>query len=83
VNVFVFTHACDAVNAAENRKLPDVDASQPLMCVRVSVVDTFVHTPDIDDIAFDPADAADHVTVLRDVSPAAAAVAPAEPGSAV
>ena len=31
VNVFVFTHACDAVSAAEALKVPAVDADHRLM----------------------------------------------------
>lgn len=82
-NVLPDAHACEAVSAAENRKLPAVVESQQEMCDRVSDVPPFVQEPDMDDIAFEPAEAALHVTDLRVVSPAAAAVVPAEPGSAV
>jgi hypothetical protein len=73
----------DAVSAAEFRNVPAVFASHTLMCVTTS---PFVPAHDahdgVLDIAIDPADAAENdaeglvVTEL-------AAVAPAEPGSAV
>jgi hypothetical protein len=82
-NVLAEAHACEAVSVAENRKLPAVVESQQEMWDRVSDVPPFVHEPDIDDIASEPADAVPHVTVFRVVSPTAAAVVPAAPGSAV
>jgi hypothetical protein len=83
VNVFVFTHACELESAAEPWKVPEETSDHRLTWVRVSVVETFVHGPAVPVIAFDPAEAEAIVACLRDVSPAAAAVAPAEPGSAV
>lgn len=83
VKVFVFTHACEEVRAADALNVPAVDAVQIEMCVSVSVVDTFVQGPAVPVIAFDPPDAEAIVAAFRDVSPAAAAVVPAEPGSAV
>ena len=58
VNVFVDTHACDADNAAEPLNVPAVEADQIEMCVSVSEVPPLVQFDAIDDIAFDPADAA-------------------------
>jgi hypothetical protein len=46
-------------------------------------VPPFVHDGFVPDMAFEPADAAAHGTVTLVVEPAAAAVAPAAPGSAV
>jgi hypothetical protein len=83
LNVFVETHACDADSAAEPLKVPAVEADQIEMCVRVSEVPPLVHDDAIDDIALEPPDAAAMVACTRVVEPAAAAVAPAEPGSAV
>lgn len=83
VNVFVLTQAWDAVRAADHRKLPAVDASHTLMCVKVSDVPPFVHTGlvPVNAMALDAA--AENVATTRVVDPTAAAVAPAEPGSAV
>jgi hypothetical protein len=82
-NVFVETHAWDADSAAEPLNVPAAAADQIEMWVSVSEVPPFVHEDAIDDIAFDPPDAAAIVACTRVVDPAAAAVAPAEPGSAV
>src|SRR5207342_1204388 len=79
--VFVLAHAWLEVRAAEARKLPEDVASHMEICDRVSELPPFVQPADIEDMAFEPADAADHVTVLRVVSPAAAFDAPADPGS--
>jgi hypothetical protein len=83
VNVFPFTHACDAVNAALYRKFPAVDASHTEMWVNVSDVPPFVHTGAVPDMAIAPELAADCVTATRVADPTAAAVAPDAPGSAV
>jgi hypothetical protein len=83
VNVFVFTHACDAVSAADPLNVPAVDADHKVMWDSVSVVETLVQGPAVPVMAFDPADAAAIVACFLVVSPAAAAVAPAAPGSAV
>jgi hypothetical protein len=83
VKVLVFTHACDADSTADPWNVPEDTSDQRLMCEIVSVVDTFVHGPAVPVIAFDPTDAEAIVACLRVVSPAAAAVAPAAPGSAV
>jgi hypothetical protein len=83
VNVFVEAHACDADNAADALNVPAVDADHNEMCVNVSDVPPFVHGPTDAEAAFDPPEADAIVACLRDVSPAAAAVAPAAPGSAV
>src|SRR5215216_6206284 len=82
-NVFPDAHAWVEPKAAENRKLPAVEASQPEMWDSVSEVPPLVHDDAIDVIALEPDAAAAHVTCLRVVSPTAAAVAPAAPGSAV
>src|SRR5690348_702226 len=82
-NVLVDTHACDADRAAEPLNVPALEADHRLMWVRVSDVPPLVHEDAIDVIAFDPADAAAIVACTRVVDPAAAAVAPAAPGSAV
>jgi hypothetical protein len=82
-NVFVLAHAWVVPRAAESKKLPAVVESQNDTCDRVSDVPPLVHEPDIDDIDTDPAAGAANVTVLRVVSPAAAALVPADPGSAV
>jgi hypothetical protein len=63
--------------------VPEETSDHRLMWVRVSVVETFVHGPAVPVIAFDPAEAEAIVACFLVVSPAAAAVAPAEPGSAV
>lgn len=76
-------HAFDAASAAEALKVPAVEADLMEMCEIVSEVPPFVHEPDIDVMALDPADANAIVACLRVVSPAAAAVVPAEPGSPV
>jgi hypothetical protein len=76
-------HAFDADSAALALNVPAVLAVQREMCEMVSDVPPFVQDPDIEDIALDPADADAIVACFRVVSPAAAAVVPAEPGSAV
>lgn len=76
-------HALDAGNAADPLKVPADDADQSEMCETVSLVPPFVQEPDMDDMALDPAEADAIVACLRVVSPAAAAVAPDAPGSAV
>jgi hypothetical protein len=53
------------------------------MWVSVSVVETLVHGPAVPVIAFEPPEAAAIVACFLVVSPAAAAVVPAAPGSAV
>jgi hypothetical protein len=73
----------DAVSANEYRKLPADDASHTEIWVMVSDVPPFVHDGFVPDMALEPADAAAHGIVTRVTEPAAAAVAPAEPGSAV
>jgi hypothetical protein len=83
VNVFVETHAWEAVSAADPWKVPADEAVHREMWVRVSEVPPLVHVDAIDVIAFDPPDAAAIVAWTRVVDPAAAAVAPAAPGSAV
>jgi hypothetical protein len=84
VNVFVEAHACDADNAAEALNVPAVDADHKEMCVNVSDVPPFVHGPTEPVDALEPAVVVDAmVACLREVSPAAAAVAPEAPGSAV
>jgi hypothetical protein len=83
VNVSPLAHAFDDVSATEYRKFPADAASHTLMCVRVSDVPPFVHDGAVPDWAIAPPDAADWVTATRVVSPAAAAVVPAEPGSPV
>lgn len=82
-NVLPDAHACDAVSAAEALNVPAVLADQREMWLSVSDVPPFVHGPAVPVIAFDPPDAEAIVADLRVVSPAAAAVAPAAPGSAV
>jgi hypothetical protein len=82
-NVFVFAQACELDSAPEALNVPAAAAVHRLMWLRVSDVPPFVHADAIDVIAFDPPDAAPIVACLRVVSPAAAAVAPAAPGSAV
>jgi hypothetical protein len=54
------TTAREAVNAADARNSPAVDASQSEMCVIVS--DVVIENAGMLDDAFDPADAADQVT---------------------
>jgi hypothetical protein len=81
--VLVLAHACDAVRAALPLNVPAVEADHRLMWLRVSVVPPFVHEDAIDDIAFEPPEAAAIVACTRVVDPAAAAVAPAAPGSPV
>ena len=83
VNVFVDTHACEAVKAAEYWKFPAVVESHTEMWLIVSDVPPFVHAAGEDVRLIDPADAALNVNALRVVSPAAAAVVPDAPGSAV
>jgi hypothetical protein len=82
VYVLVDTHACE-VTEADALNVPAVDAVQNDRCVMDSDVPPFVHGPTDAEAALDPPDAAAMVACLRDVSPAAAAVAPAAPGSAV
>jgi len=81
VNVFVDTHACEAVNAAEYWKLPAVVESHTEMWLIVSVVLALVHAAGDDVRLIDPDAAALNVNALRVVSPAAAFDVPAEPGS--
>jgi hypothetical protein len=83
VNVLVDAHACDADSAADALNVPALEAVHSEMCVRVSDVPPFVHGPTDDEAAFDPPDADAIVACFRVASPTAAAVAPAEPGSAV
>src|SRR4051794_14747890 len=83
VNVLVFTHACDAVSAAVPCTEPADTRVHRLMWVSVSVVETLVHGPAVPVIDLDPPVADAIVACLRVVSPAAAAVPPAAPGSAV
>ena len=83
VNVFVFTHAWEAVRAADALNVPAVEAVQIEMWLIVSEVPPFVHGPAVPVIAFDPPDADAIVACLRDVSPAAAFDVAAEPGSPV
>lgn len=82
-NVSPDAHAFDADSAAEALKVPADEADHSEMCETVSLVPPFVQELAIEVMAFDPADADAIVACLRVVSPAAAAVAPAEPGSAV
>jgi hypothetical protein len=82
-NVLPDAHAWDAVNAAVPFTEPAAAAVHKLICDSVSVVPPFVHDDAILDIAFDPPEAAAIVACTRAVDPAAAAVAPAAPGSAV
>jgi hypothetical protein len=82
-NVSPDAHAFEADSAAEPLNVPADDADHRLMCDRVSEVPPLVHDDAIDVIAFDPADAAAMVACTRVVEPAAAAVVPAAPGSAV
>jgi hypothetical protein len=73
----------DAVSATEARNVPTVLASQILMCVTVSgLVPAHDVHDGVFDMAMDPADAALNVIDGRVVTELAA-VAPAEPGSAV
>jgi hypothetical protein len=83
VNVFVDAHACEADSAADALNEPALDAVHNEMCVRVSDVPPFVHGPTELDAAFEPPEADAIVACFRVASPTAAAVAPAEPGSAV
>jgi hypothetical protein len=83
VNVFVDAHAWDDERAADALNVPAVDADQIEMCDSVSDVPPLVQGPTDALDAFDPPAAAAMVACLRVVSPAAAAVAPAAPGSAV
>lgn len=83
VRVLVLTHACDAVRAAEPWNVPALEAVHRLMCEMVSEVPPFVHGPTLEDAALEPDAAAAMVACFRVVSPAAAAVAPDAPGSAV
>lgn len=83
VNVFVATHACGVVNAADQSKLPTVSASHAEMWDSVSFVPPFVQTGAVPVNAIALPDGAAKATVTRVVEPAAAAVAPAAPGSAV
>jgi hypothetical protein len=83
VNVFVLTHACDAVSAAEYWKFPADVASHTEMWLIVSDVPPFVHAAGDEVSDMDPADAALNVSAFRVASHTAAAVAPAAPGSAV
>jgi hypothetical protein len=83
VNVLPDAQACDAVSAAEYWKFPAVVLSQTEMCDRVSDVPPFVHAAGADVRDMDPPDAALNVNAFRVVSPAAAAVVPADPGSPV
>jgi hypothetical protein len=82
-NVFVDAHAWLTASGADALNVPPVDADRRLMWLIVSEVPPFVHGPAVPVIAFDPPDAAAIVAAFRVVSPAAAAVAPAAPGSAV
>jgi hypothetical protein len=82
VNVSADAQAFDAVSA-DPRKFPPVEASQYDRWLIVSDVPPFVHDGAVPDIAVEPADGAAWVMTTRVVEPAAAAVAPAEPGSAV
>src|SRR5512139_943873 len=83
VKVLVDTHACEAVRAHVAFTEPALDAVQNERCDRVSDVPPFVHGPALPVIDFEPPVAAAIVACFLDVSPAAAAVAPAAPGSAV
>jgi hypothetical protein len=83
VNVSPEAHAFVADSAAECRKLPAVDASQYDTCDRVSDVPPFVHDGAVPEMAMEPADGAAWVMTTRVVEPAAAAFAPAAPGSPV
>lgn len=83
VSVSPVVTVLDAVSATENRNVPAVLASQPLMCVTVSGL---VPAHDVHDGVFDdataPAEAAENVSDGRVVTELALE-APAEPGSPV
>lgn len=81
--VLAVAHACEEPSAAEPRKTPAVVLSQNETWLNVSEVPPLVQPPDMEAMDLEPAAAAFQVTDLRVVSPAAAAVVPAEPGSAV
>jgi hypothetical protein len=82
-NVLPEAHACDAVNAAVPFTEPAAAAVHKEIWDRVSVVPPFVHVEAIEDIAFDPPDAAAIVACTRAVEPAAGSVPAAAPGSPV
>lgn len=85
VNVYVFvaTHVWGTVRGAVHRTTPAEVWLQLETCVKVSVVPPFVHSGLVPVKPIAPAAAAVKVATWRLVSPAAAAVVPAEPGSAV
>jgi hypothetical protein len=82
-NVSPDAHAFEDDRAAEALNVPALDAVHRLMWLRVSEVPPLVHEDAMEVIALEPADAAAMVAWTRVVEPAAAAVAPADPGSAV
>ena len=81
-NVSPLLTVFDAANDPDHRKFPALEASQILMWEIVSVPAAHDAQVRVPLMAFDPAAAADQVTAARVVF-ADAAVAPAEPGSAV
>ena len=83
VRVSVLAHAFDADRAPDRMKFPAVEASHREMWLIVSDVPPFVQTGAVPVPAFDPADAAAKPCATRVVDPAAALLAPAEPGSPV
>jgi hypothetical protein len=82
-NVLPEAHACDAVRAAVPFTEPAAAAVHREMCDRVSDTPPFVHVDAIEDIAFDPPEAAAIVACTRAVEPPAGRVPAAAPGSPV
>jgi hypothetical protein len=83
VNVFVDAHACGVDSAAVAFTDPAEDAVHRDRWLSVSEVPPFVHGPTDAEADFEPPDAEAIVACFRDVSPAAALLAPAAPGSPV
>jgi hypothetical protein len=82
VKVSPLAHVFDAVSATDQRKLPDVVASQTETCEMVSLVPPLVHAGALES-AIAPPDAAECVAATRVVDPTETLDVPDAPGSPV